>query len=63
MSGARSAEQPQAALAGCLFLFHLSFGQAKERWVLRRTRRFHNEDIAKRFKKIKLSAEKARVKR
>ena len=32
----------QAALAGCLFLCLLSFGQAKERGVPRRTRRIQN---------------------
>ena len=36
----------QAALAGCPFLCLLSFGQAKERRVLRRTRRFHNKNCA-----------------
>jgi hypothetical protein len=51
----RSAEQPQAALAGCPFLCHLSFGQAKERWVPRRTRRFQMECALRRASKYNIA--------
>ena len=66
--GQEAQSSRQAALAGCLFLCLLSFGQAKERRVLRRTRRFEIEVradarikliIAKRFR-LKNHGEKIR---